>query len=222
MRDDITLILESLRNSWNQLATWFPRLLVVALLLILGWLLARGVQRVVVRLLRLLRLESAAEHSGVEDFLVRGGVRLTLVTLIGQIFYWSVMLVVTVAIFNVLGLTMGPAMMDRIAAYGPNLVAALAVLVFGALGARFIRGLVEAYLENVGVKGVAQIGLMVQGALLAFVMILALEQLGLGVNLLTSAFQLAFGGLCLGLALAFGLGGRTWAESILERTKIKR
>jgi hypothetical protein len=55
--------------------------------------------------------------------------------------------------------------------------------------------------------------------LLGFVAILALEQLGIDVSLLSSAFQLAFGGLCLGLALAFGLGGRAWAESILDRTR---
>jgi hypothetical protein len=52
--------------------------------------------------------------------------------------------------------------------------------------------------------------------------ILALEQLGMAVNLLALAFQLAFGGLCLALALAFGLGGRTWAESILEKRRAKR
>jgi hypothetical protein len=54
-------------------------------------------------------------------------------------------------------------------------------------------------------------------ALATFVVILALEQLGMATALLVSAFQLSFGGLCLGLALAFGFGGRRWAESVLER-----
>ena len=65
-------------------------------------------------------------------------------------------------------------------------------------------------------------GRVPHGALMAFVVILALEQLEIDVGLLSAAFQLAFGGLCLGLALAFGLGGRAWAESILERTRHKR
>jgi len=196
--------------------------LVAVVLLLIGWLLARAVQKGVVRLLRLLRLESAAENTGVDDFLVRGGVRFTVVTLIGQLFYWTLLLLFTIAIFNVLGLTTGLALMERVAAYVPNLVAALAVLVFGAMAARFIRGFVEAYLGNVGMKEGTSIGVLVQIALMAFVTVLALEQLGIAVNLLASAFLLAFGGLCLALALAFGLGGKGWAEAILERTRSRR
>ena len=101
-------------------------------------------------------------------------------------------------------------------------LASVFLLVLVLLGARFVRGLVEAYLNNVGVREAGSLGLVVYGALMAFVVILALEQLEIDVGLLSSAFQLAFGGLCLGLALAFGLGGRAWAESILERTRHKR
>jgi len=222
MRDEFGLILESLRSSWNLIATWVPRVVVALVLLLVGWLLARGVQRVVVKLLRLLRLEAAAEHTGVDDFLVRGGVRFTVVTLVGQFFYWSLLLIFTIAVFNVLGLTMGPELMERLAQYVPNVIAAVAVLVFGTLAARFIRGFVEAYLGNVGMKGGANVGMMVQGAVLSFVAVLALEQLGIALQLLTSAFQLAFGGMCLALALAFGLGGRAWAESVLQRFREKR
>jgi len=218
MREQVDLVLESLRSSWLLVAAWLPRILFAIVLLIIGWLLARGVQKVVVKLLRLLRLEAAAEQTGVDDFLVRGGVRFTVVTLVGQIFYWTLLLIFTVTVLNVLGITMGPELMTRMAGYVPNLAAAIAVLVFGAMAARFIRGFVEAYLGNVGMRGGANIGVLVQIALMAFVAVLALEQLGIAVTLLTSAFQLAFGGLCLALALAFGLGGRSWAESLLSRT----
>lgn len=219
MREQVDLTLESLRSSWLLVAAWLPRILVAVLLLIVGWLVARLVQRGVVKLLRLLRLEAAAEQTGVDDFLVRGGVRFTVVTLVGQIFYWLLLLIFTVTVLNLLGITTGPALMERMASYVPNLVAALAVLVFGAMAARFTGGFVEAYLGNVGMQGGRNIGLLVQTALLAFVLVLALEQLGIALTLLTSAFQLAFGGLCLALALAFGLGGRTWAASILSRNR---
>jgi hypothetical protein len=88
MREQFNLILDSLQTSWFQIAAYLPRVLTAIVLLILGWLIARTVQRLVVRLLRLARLEAAAEQTGVDDFLVRGGVRFTVVTLIGEIFYW--------------------------------------------------------------------------------------------------------------------------------------
>ena len=222
MREQFDLIVESLQSSWFQIAAYLPRVLTAILLLILGWLIARTVQRVVVRLLRLARLEAAAEQTGVDDFLVRGGVRFTVVTLIGEIFYWGLLLIFSVAVFNLIGLTMSPESVARLSSYVPNVMAALVVLIFGSLGARLIRGLVVAYLGNVGVKGSDRIGFLVQAALVAFVVLLALEQLRIDVQLLVSAFQLAFGGICLALAIAFGLGGRNWAESILERTWSKR
>jgi len=222
MRQQFDLILDSLQNSWFQVAALLPRLVAAVLLLLVGWLLARLVQRLAVRLMRLVRLDAAAEHTGVDDFLVRGGVRLTIVTLVGQILYWGLILIFAVAVFNVLGLTVAPDLVDRVAGYLPNVVAALVVVVFGSIGARFIRGLVVAYLSNVGMKDGTRIGMLVQGALLVLVGILALEQLGIAVALLASAFELAFGGFCLALALAFGLGGRNWAESVLDRTRAKR
>lgn len=222
MREQFNLILDSLQRSWFQIAAYLPRVLTAIVLLILGWLIARTVQRVVVRLLRLARLEAAAEQTGVDDFLVRGGVRFTVVTLIGEIFYWGLLLIFAVAVFNLIGLTMSPESVTRLTSYVPNVMAALVVLIFGSLGARLIRGLVVAYLGNVGVKGSERIGYLVQAALVAFVVILALEQLRIDVKLLASAFQLAFGGICLALAIAFGLGGRNWAESILDRTWSKR
>jgi hypothetical protein len=222
MRDQFGLIFESLQNSWYQVAAFTPRLLVALLLLIVGWLIARGAEWITVQLLRKVRVEEAAEHTGLDDFLLRGGVRFTVVTLIGRTIYWGILLMFSLAMFNLLGLTMGEDLMARLVGYVPNVVAGMIVLVFGSLGARFVRGLVEAYLNNVGVKEAGSLGLLVYGALLGFVCILALEQLGIDVSLLSSAFQLAFGGLCLGLALAFGLGGRAWAESILDRTRNKR
>jgi hypothetical protein len=222
MREQFRLILDSLQDSWFQVAAFLPRALTGIVLLVVGWLIARTVQRLAVRLLRLARLEAAAEQSGVDDFLVRGGVRFTVVTLIGQILYWGLLLIFVVAAFNLTGLSMGPDFSDRLAGFLPDVMVALVVLVFGTLGARLLRGVVEAYLGNVGVTGSARIGLLVQGALMVFVVILALEQLGVDVKLLTSMFQLAFGAVCLALALAFGLGGRSWAESILQRTWPRR
>jgi mechanosensitive ion channel-like protein len=222
MRDDFVLILTSLRDTWYQIAAFLPRVLVALVLLIVGWLLARGLRWLGERLLRLLRVDLAAERTGVDDFLLRGGVRFTVVTLTGQFIYWVVLLIFVIAMFSVLGLSIGPDLVARLTGYVPSVVAALAILVFGSLIARFVRGLVEAYLNNFGVKASARIAMLVHGTLLAFVAILALEQVGIAVDLLTSAFKLAFGGLCLGFALAFGLGGRSWAESILERTRSKR
>lgn len=211
-------ILDALRLTWTQLQFLSPRLLSAMLLLIFGWLIARVARKALIKLLRLIRLESAAERAGIEGFLMRGGVPFTTVTLIGQAVYWVLMLVVALAVFNVLGLQVSSSLLEQVSGYLPNILVALVIVVFGTMLARFLGGTVEAYLNNVGVQGARGIGFLAQAAMFAFVLTLALRQLRLGGDILLSAFQLAFGGLCLALALAFGLGGREWAVGILHRT----
>jgi hypothetical protein len=99
-------LLDSLRTTWAQVVEFSPEVIGAFLFLVLGWLLAQLARRLVIRLLRLMRIDVAAERGGVEDFLLRGGVRYTAVTLMGQLVYWSVLLVSVLAVFNLLGLPM--------------------------------------------------------------------------------------------------------------------
>ncbi len=46
---------------------------------------------------------------------------------------------------------------------------------------------------------------------------MALERIGLGRGVVLIAFTTLFGAIMLGLALAFGLGGRDLARQVLER-----
>jgi hypothetical protein len=215
-------ILDALRLTWSQLQILSPRLFSATLLLIFGWLIARVVRKGLVRLFRLIRLESAAERAGVESFLMRGGVPFTTVTLLGTIAYWLLMLVVALAVFNVLGLEVSATLLAQVSGYLPNILVALVIVVFGTTLARFLGATVETYLNNIGVDRAQEIGFLARAALLAFVLTLTLRQLQLAGDILLSAFQLAFGGVCLALALAFGLGGKEWAAGILQRTRKSR
>jgi len=211
-------IRDSLSLTWLQLQAFLPRLLAAGLILLVGWLFARLLRKAVIRLLRLARVEQASEHAGLDDFLLRGGVRFTTVTLVGQVAYWGIFVVVSLAVFNLLGLPVSSSLIEEVVRYVPSVMVALVIIVFGSLLARFLSAADRTYLDNIGVAGARAIGFMTQGAMLTFVAVLALEQLRIGGAVLVSAFQLAFGGLCLAMALAFGLGGREWAAGILERT----
>jgi len=52
---------------------------------------------------------------------------------------------------------------------------------------------------------------------IAIAVLMALEQLGLATSVVLTAFAIAFGALMLGLAIAFGLGGRDAAKHLIER-----
>jgi hypothetical protein len=216
LSEQFVLLADSLRSFGRDLIAIVPRLLAALLLVLVGWVVARIARRLTVRALRLARVDVAAEKAGIEDFLVQGGVRMTAVTIVGNLAYWAINLVVLLAALAALGLSTAGELFNRMVLFVPNVIAAVVVLIFGALLAQFIGTLVFTYLSNVGVTGAAAIAAIARWAVIVFVLAISLEQLKIGGHILVSAFQIAFGAFCLALALAFGLGGREWAARILD------
>jgi hypothetical protein len=215
--NQINVVLESLKTFWTEFGNFLPQLTAALLLLIVGWLIAKLIRKAFVRVLRLLRVDVAAEKSGIENFLLRGGVQFTTVTILGSLVYWLTLFIVLFAALNILGLQAAADVFNKIILYIPNVIVAIVVLIFGTMFAKFIQGISLTYLSNVGFEGAQLVSYLAQYAIVIFVVSIALEQLAIGGQVLVSAFQIAFGGLCLALALAFGLGGREWAARILEK-----
>lgn len=215
--DATQTLIASLQRTWSDLMVFVPALLLAILLLFLGWVVAKVARRLVIRLFRRLRIDEAAERAGIDDFLIQGGVRYTTVTLLGAAVYWMILLGVFVAVLEGLGVTAAGVLLRRMFNYLPNLLLALGILVFGTLFARVGGAIVYTYLSNLGSEAAAPIAAVARYAVLVFAIFMAAEQLAVQSTILVSAFQIAFGALCLALALAFGLGGREWAASVLAR-----
>ncbi len=210
-------LLVSLRETWTRIMTIVPDLALAVVLLVAGWLIARFLRRLCVRVLRLLRVDVLAEHSGFEDFLVRGGVDSTAVTLVAGGVYWSVLLGVFLTLLDALGLRAANVLLERLTTFIPNLVVAVGILVFGSLLARIAGGLTFSYLSNIGTPAAGPVSVLTRYAVFAFVVFMAAEQLTIRSEVLVSGFQIAFAAVCLAAALAFGLGGRDWASQVIER-----
>jgi len=217
--DQAHYLLESLRIFWAEISVALPRIIGAILLLTFGWMIAKVIRKATIRVLRLVKIDVLAEKSGIEDFLLRGGVKYTTVTILANLIYWSIMFTVTLAVLNSLGLQAAAELFNKIILYIPNVFVAVLVLIFGTLFAKLFKGIAYTYLTNVGIAGAEIVSVIAQYAILIFVISVALEQLAIGGQILVSAFQLAFGALCLALALAFGLGGRDWAAQILEKLR---
>lgn len=212
-------IFYSFQSVGQDLLAFMPRVLVSVLLLTGGWILARLVRKAVIYLLRLARLEDAAERAGIDNFLLRGGVRYTFVTIIAEIIYWFLISTVIFTVLDVLGISEGGKIFTRVIYYVPNVMIALVILIFGTLISRFVHIVAFAYLNNIGINNAGIISSLAHYALIAFVFFMALEQLAIDEEILKSAFQIGFGGFALAFALAFGFGGRDYAKSLLEKIK---
>lgn len=217
MLEQFTAALAFFRTAWSQLTILLPQLFAAIVLLVAGWLAARLIRKVIIKVLKFIKADVLAEKAGIDDFLLQGDVKYTAVTIVASGVYWILMFAVMLAVLNGFGLSAADALFTKILLYIPNVVVALLVLVFGAFLAKFFRGITYTYLNNIGITGAEIMSHVAQWAVLLFVVSLALEQLSLGGQVLVSAFEIAFGAVCLALAIAFGLGGRHWAARILER-----
>jgi hypothetical protein len=214
--DEIQGLIDGFATLGARVASFVPRLAIAFLALILGWLLARGLRNLTRRVLRMARVDEAAEKVGIDDYLVRGGVRSTTVTLVSDAVYWVTTLSSLLAVLSVLGVNTAARLLDRLAAAVPGGIAVVLFVVIGSMLGQFIGALVFSYLNNIGVSGPRAISLIARYAITVFVVSVGLEELAIGGQVLVSAFQMAFGALCIAFALAFGLGGRDWAARILD------
>lgn len=217
MQQQLDVFVASFTAFWTQLAGFVPQLIAALVLLFLGWLFANLIRTAVMKLLDVLKFDTLAERTGIEAFLKQGNLDLSLSRILAKLAYWIVIFIVIVVVANSLGLHMVADLFNKVVLYIPNVIVAILVLVFGILVARFINRLVFAYLNNVGVQGALTISTLSEYGVIVFVVFVALEQLAIGTELLTAAFQIGFGAIGLAFALAFGLGGREWAASVIKK-----
>lgn len=216
MERQFDLFLASLNTVIGQIAAFLPKLLAALVLLFIGWIVAKLVRAGVKRLLSLAHFDDLAAKTGVEEFLRHGDMQITFSGVISEVSYWLVLLVVLVTVSSSLGLTAVADLFNRVVLYLPNVIVAVLIVIFGTLLARFINRLVFAWLRNLGVAGALTISTVSEYAVQIFAIFVALEQLAIATHLLTTAFAILFGAVCLALALAFGLGGRDWAASVIR------
>lgn len=217
-------LLGSLAKVWNifsdRALNLFPRLMAALLVLAVGWVLAALFRTLLIRGLGLAHFDERCERSGLSHLLRRADIPWTPSAAMGKITFWAVF--VSAAIFSLSALEMP--LLDRMISefflYLPKAFVALAILAIGFLVANFLSraALLLAVNEELPGPRVVSGTVRLLVNMLAFAM--AMEQLGIAKNTVTAAFIIAFGALMLGLALAFGLGGRDLARDLLaQRTK---
>ena len=109
----------------------------ILVLLILGWFIAKAIEGLVVRFLKVAQLDTASDKAGITKILVKGEIKHTLSELIGALAYWLIILISVVAAVNVLDLAVAAALLNNIIAYIPSVVAAIFVLAAGMFLATF-------------------------------------------------------------------------------------
>lgn len=213
----VDMLLEPARAFLIQLGAFLPRLGLALLILLAGFLIAKAARFAIEKGLRAINFHIVTQRSGMDGFLQRGGAEFDTTRLFGVLVYWVVILAALIVAFNSLGLSYVTELLGRVMFFVPRVVVALLILAFGTYFARFVGNAVVTYCRGIGVRDAEALGRLARYAILAFVIMIALDEIEIGGAILTNAFLIILMGFVLAMALAFGLGGREWAAARLER-----
>jgi len=206
-------LLELFSSVRQSLIAAFPNILTAALVLILGWGLAWVLRKAVRRLFRSVRNQLApgsarsAWTEAVDDRqtgdVAAGGV------------YWLVVLTALVVAIDALGLPAFNRWIGAFAGYLPKIAIAMAVVLGGVIASRLARNAIMNTAIRVPPTQAKNLARLAQVSILVAAALIAAEQLGLDVSLLTAVFLIGLAAALGGAALAFGLGARELMADIL-------
>lgn len=215
--DMFQILMSSWESMSREIAVFLPHLVWALLILVVGWLLGRLLRSAVTTILKAMKLDVAADKAGIEAVLAKGGMNFTAVSLIAAIVYWFVIFVTALAALNMLGMGIAEELFKKSILYIPNIVVAVIVLILGSFIAKVLGSAFYAYLNNIGFGSAKFLAIIAKYMILVFFGFIAIEHLAIGGEVLISAFQIAFGAICLAGAIAFGFGGKEVAAKILDR-----
>ncbi|MBX2979398.1 MAG: hypothetical protein KF905_08895 [Flavobacteriales bacterium] len=205
---------EAILNASIRILEKLPLLLLAGLLVLLGWLVARGLRWLVARLAMVSRLETFLEKAGLNKVLHQLKVR-SVGHLLGQVVYWAVMLGTVMLVAETLSLHAITEGIQRIFGYMPSLFASICVFLFGfwlADKARFVMGSVGAAMGMEAGKAMGRILFII---ILLFISITALNVAGIDTTLITSNILIVVGSLFIAFSIAYGFAARDLLSNIL-------
>ncbi len=210
------VVMVPVREVLTRLAGFLPILIGVLVILIVGWIVAGILKNVVVKVLKLIQLDTASEKSGLGDVLRRGGIRQTVSELIGVLIYWLVMLLVFMTALNALGMTVAAGLLDKVILYIPNVIAAVFIMALGIFFSSMVGTIVRTASSNAGITQAKFLGQLTQAVIMIFACVITLEQLNIASSILNLAINIILASMGLALAIAVGLGSKDIAGKLMQ------
>ena len=210
----VTDISQAVLTSLAVFLAAIPAIIGAILLLVIGWIIAGILGGIVAKVLRTIKIDQLADKAGVTAFLRRANIKADAAGVIASLVKWYIRLVFLLLAANAVGLTAVSGIVANVLGFIPNLLVAMFILGLFSWLASTAKNLVAGGMESAGLPNAGAVGAIVFGAVLAFGIVAAADQLGIAQTLINTLFMGVVAALALAFGLAFGLGGRDQAAEI--------
>jgi len=197
-------------DLWNL----YPSIIMAFIVLGLGYLLARFVKYLVIKLLRYIANLVGQNNKYMKmDRSAR---------FIGAVFFWIILLMAFISAANILGLSFVTKWMEEILKYSPNVLAAILIISAAIIFGKFIAGVISSFGDQIGLDHSNTLGKIAQYLILLVAIIIAIDQIGFEVKFLIDIIDIIIASMLFATALAFGLGARTSVSNILAAFYVRK
>lgn len=198
---------QGFQDAWDDVAAFVPKLVAAIAVFIIGWIVAKMIRKVIVRVLNKVKLDSYVDKAGIGAPLERAGYPNS-VDLIGKIIYFGLMLLVLQLAVNVFGDSDISNAIDDMVAFIPKLIVAIVIVIITGAIANTVRDLISPAVAHLSsgdlLKKAAFVGIWLIGGFAA------LDQLQVAKDVVDTLFETIVYSLGFIIVIKFGVGG-IWA-----------
>lgn len=208
-------VIDTLIKIITDIINFIPRLVNSLIILLVGYLISVFVRWLLRFILRQLRLDQLAERTGINNALHGLGVRAALSEILAQIVFFFLLLSFAISAVSLMGLTAVADLLQSVLHFIPRAISAAILVVFGSMLARFLGNTITAVANNVNITYGKALGKIIEYAIVAFVIVLAISTLGVDTTVLTTSLTITIAAAGLAIALTFAWGAREAARNVI-------
>jgi hypothetical protein len=211
----------SFQDIWIGVVNFVPSFLAAVVLLLVGWLIAILLGKLVAQVIKTIKLDTALRGAGFDKVVEKGGFELNSGAFIGALVKWFFIVVALVASLDILNLNAVTSFLkDDVLGYLPKVIIATLILLVSIVIAQAIQKLVVSSAKAANIHAAGTLGVVAKWAILAFAVLQALSNL-IDIQIILSFLGTILMGVVAALALAFGLGGKEAAARFIEKMQNK-
>ena len=208
-------VIDSLIKTFTDIINFIPRMINGLIILLLGYLISALVRWILRFVFRSIRLDQLAERAGINNAMSGLGVRASLSNILAQIAFFFLLLSFATSAVSLVGLTALADLLQGVLHFIPRAISAAILVVFGSMLARFLCNAIIAVADNVNIAYGKALGKIIEYAIVAFVVVLAISTLGVDTTILTTSFTIIVAAAGLAIALTFASGSRESARNVI-------
>lgn len=213
-----SFFLQSFQSLWYGVMSWLPYALFVVVVFIIGAVVAMYLGRAIAHLINLTKVDKIFEGTSIQRAVRRSGYELKIGAFIGWLVKWFLILGLLAWGLEALGLSTATLFLQQIVVvFLPRVIVAVLILIFGSVLADFVGKVVSGSARVANVFSSNFAGTAARWAIWIMTILFALNQLGIGSDLIQTLWTGIVVALALAFGLSFGLGGRDHASKVLDK-----